>query len=327
VQPRLDNRPLRGTLDRELFVPPTIVPRLLNAVRHQLNVLLLGPPGAGKTSLLRWIEADETASSLPMQYVDLAPATDAGQALALIAEALGVRNAVQAWSDAMQGALVPPSTPSALLLRQVRSLRQAPPRRILLDNPPGSGASHTLFGQLRDELWQLRHQWVVAANASLRGELTRPPAAAFFDVQLEIEPWSPELQRELLQRRLPNPGSVDLDALVDTTDGLPRSIVSLAREVVLEGGSSDDVLQRRADANARLEQLPRSARAIADYLATHGATSGSDPALLGVLGVSAQRARHVLRELEDAGLVRSFAEQHTGIGRPRKLYELTEDMR
>lgn len=322
-QGRLDNRPLRGTLDRALFVEPTAAPRLLNAIRHQLNVLVLGAPGAGKTSLLRWVEANESVSSLPMHYVDLALATDAWQALALIAEALGVRHPAQAWTDAMSSALAPPTTSSDSLLRLVRVLRQAPPQQLLIDNPPGGGASHTLFGQLRDELWDLGHRWVVAGNFALRDELTRPPAAAFFDVQLELEPWSARLQRELLRRRLSEPGAINVDALVGATDGLPRSVVSLAREVVLEGGSSDDVLQRRAEVGSRLELLPSSARAITDYLAINGATSGSDPGLLGALGVSAQRARKVLRELEQARLVRSYVEQHARVGRPRKLYELT----
>jgi hypothetical protein len=327
VQARLDNRPLRGTLDRALFVEPPVAPRLLNAIRHQLNVLVLGASGAGKTSLLRWVEADESVSSLPMRYVDLALATDVRQALALIAEALDVRHATQFWGDVMRSTFVPPSTASDSLLRQVRILREAPPQLLLIDNPPGGGASHTLFGQLRDELWELGHRWIVAGNVTLRDELTRPPAAAFFDVQLELEPWSAELQRELIRRRLPEPRAIDVDALVGTTDGLPRSVVSLAREVVLEGGSPDDVLRRRADVSARLKRLPPSARAIAAYLATHGATSGSDPGLLGALGVSAQRARHVLRQLEQAGLVRSFVEQQTGVGRPRKLYELVEESR
>lgn len=55
---RLDNRPLLGTIDRDLFMAPAIMPQLDAAVQRDLNVLVLGPPGSGKTTLLRALLAD-----------------------------------------------------------------------------------------------------------------------------------------------------------------------------------------------------------------------------------------------------------------------------
>jgi DNA-binding transcriptional ArsR family regulator len=325
---QLDNRPLFGTIDQALFVDPPLMPRLIRAVEHQLNVLLLGAPGSGKTSLLHRLAA-EKAPAMPRVYVDLGPAENAAQTLTVVAEALEQHTAGQAWGNTLRSTVVPPSTPSSGLLRLVRQLGSAPPHLILADSPPGHGEAHAIFGRLRDELWQLPHRWVVAANASLRDELTRPPAGAFFDAQLDLDPWPEDHQHTLLQRRLLDEKSVNANELVGKTDGLPRSIITLAREAFLAGGSPDEALARRARLQAQLDRLPATARAIADYLAAHGATSGSDPRLLGTLGVTGQRARQVLRALEEAGLVRSFAEQQheQRQGRPRKLYELVDEAR
>ena len=320
---RLDNRPLLGTIDRDLFLPPTIMPELEAAVNRNLNVLILGPRGAGKTTLLRSLEAEHEGTDRPAVYVDLGPAEDAGQALGVIADALGQRWG--AFGDGLRSSLLPETTPSGALLRLARRLGEAPDSLILVDSPPGEGHAHTLFGRLRDELWQQGHQWVVAANEVLRDELTRPPANAFFDVHLNLGALSPAEQRAFLARRLADEPDVDLEAMVDQTDGLPRSLLQLARAVVLSAGPVDELIAQRERERARLSELPPTALTITEYLADHGATSGSDPKLLATLGVSGQRARQVLRELEKLGFVRSFPEQQERQGRPRKLYELLEN--
>jgi hypothetical protein len=319
---RLDNRPLLGTVDRNLFLPPSIMPALEAAVDRQLNALVLGPPGSGKTTLLRAIQADHNDDARPAVFIDLGPAQDAGQALMVIADALGQRWG--AFGDTLRSSVVPETTPSGALLRLARRLGEAPASLILVDSPPGEGHAHTLFGRLRDELWQQDHQWVVAANDVLRDELTRPPANAFFDVQFELAPLSAAEQREFLTQRLAGEPRVDIDAIVNETDGLPRSLLQLARTAVLSSEPVTELLAKREHQRQLLAKLPRSASTIARYLADHGPTSGSDPQLLATLGVSGQRARQLLRELEEEGLVRSFPEQQERTGRPRKLYELYE---
>jgi energy-coupling factor transporter ATP-binding protein EcfA2 len=346
---RLDNRPLLGTIDRDLFLPPSILPELEAAAKRRLNVLVLGERGSGKTTLLRALEVDLNTEERPPVYVDLHPAQDAAQALALIAEALGqkwqrfgdslseerTRSALArerieqtgTLADPFRWRLIPVESATGSLLRLARTLGQAPASMILVDSPPGEGAAHTLFGRLRDELWQQGHQWVVAADDVLRDELTRPPASAFFDVQLDLVPLSTSEQREFLAKRMSSEPGVDIDALVDQTDGLPRSMLELAREAVLSSRPVDELLARREEIRERLSKLPPTAATIVGYLTDHGATSASDPELLGTLGVSAQRARQVLAQLEDDGLVRSFPEQQERRGRPRKLYELRELVR
>lgn len=323
VPARLDNRPLLGTVDADLFVGPTVMPDLQAAVDQELNVLLLGAQGSGKTSLLRALEASDSDFGRPSVYVDLGPAQTAEDSLLLVTDALG-----HPWGtpESFRSSLVQQRiTPSAVLLQLVRYLGKAPPSLILVDSPPGNGESHTLFGRLRDELWQLPHQWVVAANEVLRDELTRAPASAFFDVQLQLRPFSVDQQRDLLERRLHGEEPrIDIDAMLGQTDGWPRSIIQLARTAVLSG--VDDALSQREDRRNLLTGLPDAASLAFAYIADNGPTSGSDPHLLSELGVSGQRARQILRGLEDRGLLTSFSEQEDRRGRPRKLYDLSDEI-
>jgi len=326
VAARLDNRPLLGTsIDEDLFLRPKSMSRLERAVDRHLNVLLFGEPGSGKTSILRVLEARlERAGDRPAVYVDLGPATDARQALLLVSSALGEHDALSAWGDDLRAGLSPRIAASDHLLRLVRRLGERPSTTILADAPPRGGQAHVLFGRLRDELWRLDHNWVVAADTALRDELARPPADAFFDVRLELEPLAPEEQLDFLRRRLDDEPGIDVTALVGETDAWPRSLVGLAREAVLSDEPLGTMLARKQDFRRRLEGLPPAARTVAEYLSAHGAAAASDPQLLGALGFSAQRARQVFGQLEKADLVRSFADQQEGVGRPRKLYELAE---
>lgn len=322
---RLDNRPLLGTIDRDLFVEPTIMPELRAAIERRLNILILGSRGSGKTSLLRLIAAERAeVEELPPVYVDLGPAQTAKEALAVLADALGQRWG--AFGDSLRSGVIPETTSSGALLRLARRLGEAPPSLILVDGPPGGGHAHALFGRLRDELWQLGHQWVVSAEDLLRDELTRPPAAAFFDVRFDLAPLSPDEQRQFLRRRLADEPEIDFDPMVGRTDGYPRSLLQLARDSVLSHRHVDEVLAERSRKLAQLEDLPAAAATIVAYLADYGPTSGSDPRLLATLGVSGQRARQVLRDLETRDIVRSFPEQQERRGRPRKLYELREEV-
>lgn len=318
---KLDNRPLLGTVDRGLFVVPTIMPEVRDAVDRRLNTLIMGPAGSGKTTLLRFLETEVNARDLPPVYVDLGPAQSAEEALLIIADALG-----HPWglADTVRSGFTPKTSTTASLLRLVRHLGGASPALIIIDSPPGDGGSHTLFGRLRDELWQLPHRWVVAARTGLRDELTRPPANAFFDVQLKLAPLTADQQRDFLARRLRDEANVDIDALLDRAEDWPRSLLQLARDAVLTG--VDDALGQRERRTARLAELPSTAATIIDFIADHGPASGSDPELLSLLGVSGQRARQVLRGLEEEGLLTSFSEQEERRGRPRKLYDLNEEI-
>jgi len=321
---RLDNRPLLSTFDdMDLFVEPPAQARIRAAVRRGLNVLILGAPGAGKTTVLHRIasEVEPGGTGLQPLYVDLSPASTAAQALALILESLGQRDFVQALGDPLRPGYTPPSSASSQLIGLVRRLAQAPPSLILADSPPGNGETHLLFGRLRDELWQLDHRWVVTVPSVQRDEVSRPPADAFFDVRVELGPLPDEARRALLTRRLDDADDVDLDVVADTSDGSPRSLIEIARDAVLSDRSPAQLVADREALRARLDALPQAARAAFSHLTANGPVSASDEEFLAAMGFSAQRARVVLAELELKGLARSFLERQERRGRPRKVYE------
>lgn len=317
----LRNRPLLGPTDAELFVEPAGWPRLLAALSGGLNALIVGAPGAGKTSVLRMLaRVDETR---PAAYVDLSLASTAAEALVLVAEALAIPRPTAlaaSFSSLTRPAL---ATPDTELLRRVENLRAAPPTLLLLDEPPGGDEGHRLFGRLRDELWQLDHQWVVAASPGAAAALQRPPANAFFEVRVTLDALDVARQRELLRRRLPDVPGTTIDGLVGRVE-LPREVISLAREAVLEDVAPETVAERIGAVNERLEQLSDLEHAVVAFVRAHGSTFSSDPALRDAVNISQARLARVLKDLADGGIFVRRQERH-GQGRPRVLYELAPD--
>ena len=316
----LRNRPLLGPTDAELFVEPPSWSRLLAALAGGLNALIVGSPGAGKTTVLRMLARVE--DERPAAYVDLSRASTAAEALALVAEALGSPRQT-ALGAGLLSLTRPAPGPDADLLQLVESLRAAPPTLLLLDEPPGGDEGHRLFGRLRDELWQLDHQWVIAASPGVAAALQRPPANAFFEVQVTLGALDADRQRNLLRRRLPEaPGAV-IEELLGRVE-LPREVITLAREAILEDAAPEDVAERISAVNERLERLTDLDRAVVAFVRAHGSTFSSDPALRDAVNVSQARLARVLKELADAGVFVRRQERH-GQGRPRVLYELAPE--
>jgi hypothetical protein len=185
--------------------------------------------------------------------------------------------------------------------------------------------AHTVFGRLRDEVWQLPYTWVVAGDERARGSYLSPPADAFFDVVLSIPAWKPDDLEEVLKRRLP-PNDLSGRArrvLATLAHGNPRRLLSLARASVIEGHDPLLLAELRAQREAKAAELGRDHSMALAELEEAGAVSASDEEFLRRMGWPRERAARVLKDLERAGLARGVSRPGES-GRPRRFYEVRD---
>lgn len=325
----LSGRPLRDTRrDRELFVDrEDEVHALRAALDHGGNVLLLGVRGSGKSSLLHYLQHLLEADGRSVVAVDGRAASTAQEFLAL------VRDRLNAWPrvSAPEGAdpqllLWPPRTETQTLLGALTEMRAALPEEetiVLADEMPTAEAAQTLFGRLRDELWELPLTWCVAADVRDRGAYTEPPADAFWRKIVELPALTPEQSWELLRRRLEGEElrPEAREWIVEHADGNPRRLLSLAHEVVVDRSDPGELMAKQRERGAKVEQLSEPARRLLAELEAAGPASPSDEGLLQRLGWSRARASQVFGELLEHGLVRASTAPSAG-SRPRRIYEV-----
>lgn len=320
----LSNRPLLGVgEDLERYVPDTVtLSRVSRGIQAGLNVLIIGPGGSGKTTLLHMLERQllGTGFDKPLIFVTGSLAADAGELLDLVGTEL--RRVVPEMRIAAGPGPGLHESASSRLLNSVRSLRGEQGALILLDDLPSREAGRTLFGRLRDELWQLPHRWVVAVRSDWSPALTQPPADAFFELKVTVPPLSPDQVRELLWRRGLDELEPELiERVTDLSNGSPLAALMLAREIALGPDDGPKALSKMTDRHRTAAKLGRPASMLLAELESRGPVSASDPDLLNSLGWSRSRATQVLRELEQAGLARSFPAE----GSNRRLYGLNQD--
>lgn len=312
----LSGRPLLDTrADAALFSGRTEeLAQLRWALRRQLNCLLLGPRGSGKSSLLRyllWQQRDdplEDSTRPPPFFIDAAGVSTAGALLALVAARLG--------TDSEE------STEARRLLDRLAGLpADAWPAFVVLDQPLAT-AAHAVFGQLRDEVWRLPVSWVVAAADTDEADLLLPPADAFFDVVVRLGPLDDQALNEALHRRLDGQlPDDDLRQVVEAAGGNPRRALDLARAALASPQDTAAVTEAAAGRWQRAARLGRPAAMLLAELEAAGAASASDARLLDRLGWTRARASQVFGQLERAGLVQAAAVRN-GPGRPRRVYRV-----
>jgi AAA ATPase domain len=319
----LSGRPLLDTdVDRALFAGREAeFERLVAAVEQRRNTLVIGERGAGKTTMLR-----QCALELRRRHPDSPPP--------LFVEG-GLANDVRTFLELVRyRAGLPPEAPdhpfdslardarlddSLELPRLVAGLAEASvggDRIVLVDDLPASPVGETLFGRLRDELWQLPLTWVVAVTPADAGSYLAPPADAFFDERIELGPLS-EMQRVQLLEARGGPEASRLATEID--EGNPRRLLAIVRRALEEGRSADDFARERDERSQRLSRVSEPAQALLQELESLGAASASDEPLLRRLGWTRPRAVQLFAELEREGLVTS-SQVKGSAGRPRKVY-------
>jgi energy-coupling factor transporter ATP-binding protein EcfA2 len=306
---------------------------LKKSAEQRLNVLLSGPRGSGKTTLLRQVLLDLRNSDQPAVFVDGKLAVDAFSFLELIRFQLGeAPNLPQALRERYSQLFTPrPNLGEANALLDLIDSMKSPeeePRQttLLVDGLPSPEVAHALFGRLRDELWQLPFNWIIAADGRERAALMEPPADAFFDRQINLGPMTGQEQLSLLERRVPLTNRGGLEDLTEASQGNPRLLLALARDAFEGGEAIEDLLADRARRETVAANLSRPASMLLAELENMGSASASDEELLKRMGWTRPRATQVFAELEQAGLVNSREEKGPS-GRPRKVYRPSDGPR
>ena len=316
-RPLLDTRP-----DHKLFVDRVDeIGRVRAALDQGLNALVVGERGGGKTSLVRALMYQSRQQMDPqgivrprLIYVRGSGAVSATELLTRAAHALG-----EYQGDPPEGGW--PDTSTGLIAELGERAQRGPGVIVLDDAPPDAG--NALFGALRDELWSIDLRWLATVTTADRGTLLRPPADAFFEAQVNLEPLLLDAAMEILRRRMGGKKVDDrfLEEAAAIGSGNPRRLMDVARE--FEGGTTE-WKEFAAAAHERLQALlkvGRPAHMLAAELEALGGASASDDRLLSRMGWTRARAVQVLGELEKAGLVTTSSVK-TGQGRPRKIYKL-----
>lgn len=308
----LGQRPLTASeADRHLFAGRSSeLQRVLRALDLGLNAYVYGPRGGGRTSFLRQVERGRPEA----RYVRLHGFETLEDRLDEIERAVTGSSVLErhrpspvaeAFKSLLNTEVRVAADPLRYLREAIAQIDSELPQVVLVDDLDRKDC-HELFGRLRDELWELPVQWVVAGSASSLD----PPADTFFDAVVELPLLDHEGLSELVRQRAAS-GTPEEGRLLTSRAGAiidnvapctPRRALSVLRDLFL----SDDVAEatsQLADLQSARSGLKPTANRLIDALIHHGPIHAGDAELLAEVGVTRSRVVQLLAELEADGLV------------------------
>jgi hypothetical protein len=330
------SRPLAATgPDQRRFVNrATEAERMVGALTASQNVLLLGEPGSGRSSVLNrvgWLL--EREHDTDHVVVGSEGVGDAAQLLGVLVarvRRLDGRGRGE-WLDDLR-ALSMPDGPfgqvvePALLMELVDLLGEtvaARARRVcLMVDGLAPRVAHAVFGTLRNELWAIDGaSWILAGDTADGPLYREPPADAFFPITVELGPLSDGDARRLLKA---HGEELDADALrqvLDAGAGNPRRLLRAAADI--HAGVPPAAARRPADVERAAAVAGPLAARLVEYVVDHGPVSASDTKMLRQVGASRQRVSALMHQLEDADLLQSAEKRQPGKrGRPTRSFAL-----
>lgn len=323
-------RPLTASkADHRLFANRSSeLKRVCRALELGFNAYVYGPPGIGKTSFLRQIQHRLLAA----RYVRLEGLGSLQDRLNEIEGALSQQSTLTRHSEidvrdhlaSMQRIRVETHELTASPLVHLRSAAIKASKEepcIVLADDLSREECHELFGRLRDNMWELPIQWVVAGRSP---HIDRP-ADTFFDISVELEPFGIEELREMVHKRADAGRNSDCDlistlaknALPSLAPCTPRRALSVLRDLYFADDVAD-ATEQLAEIQLVRERLRPASTKILDAVAHYGPVHAGDERLLSAVGVTRGRIAQVLTDLEASGLVTSRR-----VGN-KKLYSTTK---
>ncbi len=318
----LQGRPLYdNAADAAFYVRPTQWERVQRAIDRQLNTLVVGERGTGKTSLLRQLQRVQRERGRRAVYVDATNPEDSMDLARRLQDALlGKRGPSGRRESAEEPAPGWEPSASQTFLETLDSLGRAEPTVALVDASSAGLSIYNVFGRMRDTLWQLPHLWVVAIDAGDRATVLRPPADAFFDRVVDLDLMSVEHLTDLLARRAPNAPPAMLRQVAELAQGNPRVALRALADADVDGRDPTAGLIERGLLLERASAVGRPYAMLMAELLDLGGASPSDLELQTTLGLSRGRLTKLLRDLLDQELVVAGIEKNEGVGRPRTIY-------
>jgi DNA-binding MarR family transcriptional regulator len=322
----LRGRPLYDNkADAALFSTPPEWDVVERALRRDLNSLIIGGRGIGKTTFLRQLQFKLRASKTRVIFVDANALSDPLELAERVHVAL--TDARSTPSALRRPASEPASTggvarASRALAEHLTAIGDFAKTTILIDGSSAGDALYGIFGRMRDSVWRTPHTWAVAIDSNDRATLQKPPADAFFDNVAVLEPWSSENLVALLWRRL---GGEDASqSLVRNAaaaaGGNPREALRAVQDAILHDRDPAELSGRRSKLLDEASELGRSHGMLMAELLDRGQASPSDDDLQAALGLTRSRLTHLLRQLLEKSLVVAETDRQAGPGRPRTVY-------
>jgi len=164
---------------------------------------------------------------------------------------------------------------------------------------------------------------VLAIEDTDRATALKPPADAFFDTVISLDPWPMNELVDLLARRADPAQLWPRDLLISAAtgaDGGPRQALRALSDALVHDRDPAAALDQRGRLLDRASELGRPAAMLMAELLDRGQASPSDDDLQKTLGVTRSRLTQLLRELLDKNLVTAEDERPDGPGRPRVIY-------
>lgn len=351
----LSSRPLSNTeLDKQLFVDRTReVEALRTAIDNKYNILLAGPTGIGKTTLVyRLLLSKETsrsfifcsmsplisdsvsmidalAISLAQHVQKLAPKRitqrmqEAFNALSVSRMNFSLLGAEVSLAQQQNQGLVEAKYASIVKLAEAISAISDGNLTItfILDSLPNESELYMeFFGQYRDILWRMSCNFLVVCDQAILYEIWKPPLSSFFDTKIQVQPLSKESAKMMLMVRDFDPGYF-FEAMYWLSGGVPRRLLNLARKISL-GLITMEKVEAVASNRMRIEQTlsPTEQEVIMEIEEFEEGVSASNESLQKCMNLSRGRLAQIFIKLTTMKILQSDK-----VGRER-LYRLANEL-